>query len=104
MFFGLFGPDINQGVREYKDTPDALLIDVREKDEYESGHIRDSINVPLSAYKEIVKVVRDFDIPLFVYCRSGVRSSRAAGYFEEMGYRKVKNIGGIMTYRGEKVR
>ena len=104
MFFGLFGPDINNGVREYMDTPCALLIDVREKAEYEAGHIRDSINVPLSSYKDIINVSEDFDIPIFVYCHSGLRSSRAAGYFEKMGYRNVKNIGGIMTYRGEKLK
>ena len=57
--------DINAGVEEYRNKPDAILVDMREKDEYEAGHIPEAVNVPLSA---IQKVGLPKSAPLFVYC------------------------------------
>ena len=46
FFDFLRGPDINQGVREFRETPGALLLDVRTPQEYDAGHIPGSQNVP----------------------------------------------------------
>ena len=62
----LFGSEITQGLSEYKRTSNALLIDVREKDEFNSGHIPEAVNIPLS-------VIDRFDLsisrnaPIFIY-------------------------------------
>ncbi|MGP1376981.1 MAG: rhodanese-like domain-containing protein [Bulleidia sp.] len=94
-------PDINQGIREWKDTPGALLLDVREADEYAAGHVPHAQNRPLSRLETIETEITDKQIPLFVYCHSGARSGQAVKYLTEHGYAKVKNIGGIMKYTGE---
>ncbi|MBP5198237.1 MAG: rhodanese-like domain-containing protein [Lachnospiraceae bacterium] len=94
------GPDINQGVSMYKDTKGAVLIDVREQDEYGSGHIPGSKNVPLSSIGMISNVAPDKNTPLFVYCLSGGRSSSATSALVKMGYTTVNNIGGISGYTG----
>ena len=39
--------DINDGVDEFRNTPNAVLLDVRTKEEYKDGHIEGSINIPL---------------------------------------------------------
>jgi rhodanese-related sulfurtransferase len=93
----LFG-NINKGLMEYKNTPGALLVDVRETDEFASGHIPGAINEPLST---ITGTTLPKDKPLFLYCLRGSRSKRAAGLLKKMGYGNVKSIGGISSYRGE---
>ena len=46
-------------------------------------------------------VVKNTEIPLFVYCYSGARSRQATGLLQRMGYSKVNNIGGIAAYSGK---
>ncbi len=100
--FGLFrSPDINEGVKSYKATPNAILLDVRTAREYGEGHIPDSINLPLQSISSIDTVVKDRNTPIFIHCLSGGRSRQAAGVLGSMGYTNVKNIGGISAYRGE---
>ena len=101
-FFDFFKQaDINQGIREYTATPDAVLLDVRTPEEYRGGHIPGSKNVPLQAIDKIASVAENKDTALFVYCYSGARSRQAAGILQRMGYRNVNNIGGIAAYAGK---
>ena len=83
--------DINQGIEEYGSTAGAILLDVRIPQEYQEGHIPESKNIPLQQLNNIVSVVKNKDIPLFVYCYSGVRSRQATGMLQHMEYMKVKN-------------
>lgn len=89
---------IDKGLKEYRRTAGALLVDVREPEEYAAGHIPEAINVPLSAIR---RVAFPKDAPVFLYCLRGTRSLRAAGILRRMGYAHVKSIGGITGYRGE---
>lgn len=93
--------DINEGLSQYKSTPKAVLIDVREVDEYKLGHIPNSKNIPLSNIRKIENEVKDKSIPLFVYCLSGSRSGEATRMLVKMGYQAVTNIGGINGYKGK---
>ena len=81
--------NINQGIEEYKRTAGAVLLDVRTPQEYQEGHIPESKNVPLQQLNNVVSVVKNTEIPLFVYCYSGVRSRQATGLLQRMGYSKV---------------
>ncbi len=101
IFDFLRGPNINEGVREWRLTEGAVLLDVRERDEYAAGHIPGSVNVPLSDLGGVEKCVGDKDTPLFVHCLSGGRSSSATARLKAMGYSNVRNIGGISSYRGD---
>ena len=78
---------------------DVLIIDVREKSEYDSGHIIDAVLVPLgSIAQEIGEVAPDKDTVLLVYCRSGSRSKTAANDLVNLGYTEVYDFGGINTW------
>ena len=90
--------DINHGLEVFRQTPNAVLIDVREPDEYAAGHIPGSINLPLS---RIEQIAFEKDRPLFLYCLRGSRSLRAAGILRKRGYTNVKSIGGINRYHGK---
>ena len=104
FFDFLRGPNINDGINQYKDTPGAVLIDVREKNEFSQGHIPGSKNVPLSEFDRIKSVVRDKSTPVFLYCLSGGRSSQATAAMTSMGHSAVTNIGGISGYSGNLAR
>lgn len=96
MFF-FSRTNINDAVKECRNTPGAVLLDVREADEYRCGHIPGALNVPLSTIDTI-------SIPktnmLFVYCLRGSRSKRAVNVLKRMGY-DAKSIGGIVSYKGQ---
>lgn len=92
--------DINQGVKDYLAVPSAILLDVRTVEEYNDGHIPQSINIPLQQIEEAESVITDKNTPIFVYCYSGNRSGRATAYLKRAEYTNVKNIGGIMSYKG----
>ena len=87
-------------MEEYRNTPGAVLVDVRSGSEYREGHIPGSCNVPLPKLEEISAVVPDFETPLYVYRYSGARSAQAAAQLQRMGYTNVKNIGGIAAWKG----
>lgn len=101
FFDFLKGPDINQGVKEYGTVPGAVLLDVRTAQEYREGRIPDSKNIPLQELDRVTSVAVRKDVPLFVYCHSGARSSQAVKLLVRMGYTNVKNIGGIAAYTGK---
>lgn len=91
------GMTMDQGVEEAKSVAEAVLLDVRTREEYAQGHVPGSVNLPLDQLETI-----DYDksVPLFVYCRSGARSGRGVEVLKKAGYEKAVNIGGIMDYHG----
>lgn len=105
-FFRFFKrTDINEGVIQYKNTENALLIDVREIGEYKDGHIPGSVNIPLSTIENSINgdfpQLKNKEQPLFVYCLSGARSTEAVARLVKQGFSCVNNIGGISSYTGE---
>ena len=101
-FFHFFNqPDINQGVKEYRTIPGAILLDVRTPQEYREGRIPGSRNLPLQSINKAAAVIEGQDVPVYVYCYSGARSRQAVGMLKRMGYANAVNIGGINAYSGK---
>ena len=104
---GLFNmnkkPDINNIAEELKQHDQAVLLDVRTEQEYRSGHIPGSKNVPLDQLHRAKDVIKDMEAPVYVYCLSGGRSRMAASILKRSGYEQVKDLGGINRYRGKVV-
>lgn len=100
IFDLLNGPDINDGLKEYQAEEKAVLLDAREKDEYADGHIKGSINIPLSRFMDAETLFEDKSIPIYTYCHSGARSKRMVMGLAKLGFKNVVNIGGIMDYKG----
>ena len=94
-------PDVNQGVKNYQSTSGAVLLDVRTPEEYRSGHIPGSRNLPLQTIENVKNITENKDTALFVYCYSGARSRQATAMLQSLGYTNVHNIGGIADYQGE---
>ena len=93
--------DMDQGIASFRSNPGARLIDVRSPEEFDRGHIPGSINLPIQALRNAEEYLDDPEAPIFVYCQSGARSSRAAKLLEVMGYSQVTDLGGIGGYKGE---
>ena len=101
LFDFLKQPDINEGVKTFQNTPGAVLLDVRSREEYREGHIPGSINIPVGQIGTASDQMSDRNVPVFSYCLRGSRSRRAVKALRAMGYTNVTNIGGIASFRGE---
>jgi rhodanese-related sulfurtransferase len=83
------------------DHTDALLLDVREGDEFSRGHIPKAINLPLSQLRSrYVELPKDRDI--WVCCAVGQRAYFATRFLTQHGYRSRNLSGGYTTYRALK--
>jgi rhodanese-related sulfurtransferase len=82
-----------------------VLLDVRTKEEYDTGHIKGSILIPVDNLKEEAESkLKEKNAPIFVYCRSGNRSTTAANILVNLGYENVYNLGGINKWPYEVVK
>lgn len=81
---------------------ECVILDVREQDEFDEGHIPGAILIP---YTEISvkaeEMLPDKNAQILVYCRSGRRSKIAAANLAELGYTNVKEFGGIIDWHYE---
>ena len=79
-------------VRELVENGD-YIVDVRERMEFENGHVKGAVNIPLSELRERVNEIPK-DKPVYLHCRTGQRSYNAALALQNLGYDNVINITG----------
>ena len=76
-----------------------VILDVREQDEYDAGHISGAILIPFTQIEaKANEMLPDKDQLILVYCRSGRRSKIAAEALAELGYTNIKEFGGILDW------
>lgn len=76
-----------------------VILDVREQDEYDAGHISGAILIPYTQIEaKANEMLPDKDQLILVYCRSGRRSKIAAEALAELGYTNIKEFGGILDW------
>lgn len=82
---------------------DAVVVDVREENEYLKGHIVNSVHIPLSYLNERLKQLEKYkDKPIIVSCRSGQRSGQACATLKKNGFENVYNLsGGVMAWQND---
>lgn len=89
-----------QEAKEIMDTQEGyVILDTREQDEYDTGHIPGAILIPHDKILETAEsVLTDKDQLILVYCRSGRRSKLAAEDLVKLGYTNIKEFGGIIDW------
>lgn len=83
---------------------EVIILDVRSEEEYNSGHIENSILIPIDKLEEAENILNDKNKKILVYCRSGNRSKKASNILLEKGYTNVYDFGGIKDWPYEIVK
>lgn len=112
LFNSLFGANAQENdtikilnLSEFKEAinaKDVQLVDVRTADEFKDGAIESALNIDFFQQENFTKEFEklDKDQPLYLYCRSGNRSQKAAAKLEAMGFTKIFDLqGGYMNWK-----
>ena len=86
--------------KEMMDTQEVIVLDVREQDEFDAGHIPGAVLLPVGAITKdtAAAFIPELDSIVLVYCRSGNRSKTASKALADLGYTNVYEFGGINTW------
>lgn len=107
LLWPLFARPAGNGVNPGEATllinrEDAIVVDVREVDEFAAGHLPEAKNVPLGKLAERLGELEKFkDKPLIVCCASGMRANKACGELKKAGFGRLYNLaGGVDAWVG----
>ena len=97
---GPCGEPQEEAKRIIDERADEIILDVREPEEYDSGHIHGAILLPVGLIDEecAEAVIPAKDAVVLVYCRSGNRSKTASAALAGLGYTNILEFGGINTW------
>lgn len=84
---------------------DAIMVDVREQDEWDAGHAVNAVHIPLAEVPARVGELPEVDGTLPIFCRSGNRSGRAVQWLVAQGYDVINAEGGMLAWNaaGKKI-
>jgi phage shock protein E len=92
IFSNLFGGSNNSENLAMTVNNGAFLVDVRSPGEFEEGHVKGSVNIPLDQVQNQLAKFKGKEA-IVVFCRSGSRSSQAKSILEQNGFTNVTNGG-----------
>ena len=86
--------------KEMMDTQSVLILDVREQNEFDAGHIPGAVLLPVGTITKdtAAAAIPELDTVVLVYCRSGNRSKTASQALADLGYTNIYEFGGINTW------
>jgi rhodanese-related sulfurtransferase len=91
----------NEVYKMISSNKDYFILDVRSKEEFDSGHIDGAYLIPVSELENRLAELPQ-NKPIIVYCRSGNRSTSAANILLEKGFKEIFNMtGGITEWQNE---
>ncbi|MEI7999615.1 MAG: rhodanese-like domain-containing protein [Candidatus Omnitrophota bacterium] len=94
-FKSLFAPDNTDYAQLIKDG--AVILDVRSREEYASGHIQGSVNISVDTLKGNLHLLKNKDKPIITYCAAGIRSATAMRLLKANGYTAVYDGGSLSS-------
>ena len=100
---GMYTQIDQETAKRMMDEQDVLILDVREQDEYDEGHITGAVLLSVGTISEetAASVIPEKDTIVLVYCRSGNRSKTASQVLADLGYTQIYEFGGINTWQYE---
>ena len=103
MFARPSGNSVNPGEATLLiNREDAIVVDVREADEFAGGHLPDARNIPGSKLAERISEIEKYkDKPVIVCCATGMRSNKACAELKKKGFSRINNLaGGVDAWVG----
>lgn len=103
MFARPSGNSVNPGEATLLiNREDAIVVDVREADEFATGHLPDARNIPGSKLAERISEIEKYkDKPVIVCCATGMRSNKACAELKKNGFSRINNLaGGVDAWVG----
>ncbi|MET9200008.1 rhodanese-like domain-containing protein [Gordonia sp. NPDC003585] len=88
---------VNELPDDFSGVADAVMLDVREDDEWANGHIRGAVHIPMGDVPSRLEEI-DLDAELFVVCHSSGRSMRVLQYLAQVGYEGSCVEGGMLAW------
>lgn len=87
--------DVAEWKSRLEATPNAFVLDVRTRAEFDAGHLANATLVPYDALSSNTHLLpADKATPIFIYCRSGHRSGIGSETLASLGYTSIHNMGG----------
>ena len=89
-----------EAAKEMMDTQEVIVLDVREQDEFDAGHIPGAVLLSVGTITKDTAAdgIPEPDSVVLVYCRSGNRSKTASKALADLGYTNIYEFGGINTW------
>jgi rhodanese-related sulfurtransferase len=90
-----------QGAVQLINRERAVLVDVREPEEFATGHMIGAKNVPLNQLDEkLASAVKNKNVPLLLVCATGARAQRAVAMAKKLGYEQAQAVaGGLKAWK-----
>jgi rhodanese-related sulfurtransferase len=90
-----------QGAVQLINRERAVLVDVREPEEFAAGHMIGAKNVPLNQLDEkLASTVKNKTVPLLLVCATGARAQRAVAMAKKLGYEQAQAVaGGLKAWK-----
>lgn len=86
---------VEQAQARLRQSPRAVLIDVREDSEWQNGHAAEAVHLGRGILeRDLERLYPDPETELILYCGGGFRSALAADMAQKMGYRNVVSLAG----------
>lgn len=89
---------LNQTPKEFAESmqsENVQVLDVRTPEEFAAGHLQNAVNINIydASFAEQIKKLSP-ETPVYVYCKAGSRSAKAADILKQNGFRKIVNMSG----------
>jgi rhodanese-related sulfurtransferase len=90
-----------QGAVQLINRERAVVVDVREPEEFAAGHVTGAKNVPLNQLEQkLPGAVKNKSLPLLLVCASGARAQRAVAMAKKLGYEQAQAVaGGLKSWK-----
>ena len=89
--------DAEQALAMLRSHPDGTVVDVRDEEEYITGHLADAVLLPVDeiSAETAAEALPNQSSPVLVYCKTGKRSHAAAEKLASLGYSELYDLGGL---------
>lgn len=92
---------VNEGINRARRDENAVLLDIRPREDYKAGHVAGTINIPLNKIEQVKNRIRSFDTTIYVIGTYTYRPKKGVSQLKKMGYKNVIPSGYMEEHIGQ---